>query len=239
MAKIEINLLPRELRKKNQVITIDKSITYLAAVVVALVLLFVTISVLQNIRLKSLDGKIEEAQKRTDQLRANIELVDALTQVKDKILQRMSAIETLDRSRSVWVRVMEDLSKRVPEYLWLSLLKEEDSGIVSKTDSVKSTQAAPPESPVRKVTIEGYSYSLNSLAAFLIQLMQSQYFKNMDLQYVKKADVKEIKTYNFQLVGDLYYLPEVESTGADTAVHELAETDEKEDISVILAAGRQ
>jgi hypothetical protein len=104
---------------------------------------------------------------------------------------------------------------------------------------VRSPQAAPPESPVRKVTIEGYSYSLNSLAAFLIQLMQSQYFKNMDLQYVKKADVKEIKTYNFQLVGDLYYLPEVESTGADTAVHELAETDEKEDISVILAAGRQ
>jgi Tfp pilus assembly protein PilN len=239
MAKIEINLLPRELRKKNKGITIDKSITYLAAVVVVLVLLFVTISVLQNIRLKSLDGKIEEAQKRTDQLRANIELVDALTQVKDKILQRMSAIETLDRSRSVWVRVMEDLSKRVPEYLWLSLLKEEDSEIVSKTDSVRSPQAAPPESPVRKVTIEGYSYSLNSLAAFLIQLMQSQYFKNMDLQYVKKADVKEIKTYNFQLVGDLYYLPEVESTGADTAVHELAETDEKEDISVILAAGRQ
>jgi len=239
MAKIEINLLPRELRKKNQVITIDKSITYLAAFVVVLVLLFVTIGVLQNIRLKRLDGKIEEAQKRTDQLRANIELVDALTQVKDKILQRMSAIEALDRSRSVWVRVMEDLSKRMPEYLWLSLLKEEDSEIVSKTDSMKSPQTAPPESPVRKVTIEGYSYSLNSLAAFLIQLMQSQYFKNMDLQYVKRADVKEIKTYNFQLVGDLYYLPEVESTGADTAVHELAGTDEKEDISLILAAGRQ
>jgi Tfp pilus assembly protein PilN len=239
MAKIEINLLPRELRKKNQVITIDKSITYLAGVVVVLVLLFVTISVLQNIKLRSLDGKIEEAQKRTDQLKANIELVDALSQVKDKILQRMSAIETLDRSRSVWVRAMEDLSKRVPEYLWLSLLKEEDTEIVPKTDSVKISQAALPESPVRKVIIEGYSYSLNSLASFMIQLMKSQYFKNMDLQYVKRADVKEIKTYNFQLVGDLYYLPEVESTGADTAVHELAGMEEKEDISLILAAGRQ
>jgi Tfp pilus assembly protein PilN len=239
MAKIEINLLPRELRKKSQVIAIDKSITYLAAAVVALVLLFVTIGVLQNVRLRNLDGKIAEAQKRTDQLRANIELVDALSQVKDKILQRMSAIETLDRNRSIWVRVMEDLSKRVPEYLWLSVLKEEDSEIVPKTDSAKSPQAAPPISPVQKVTIEGYSYSLNSLAAFLIQLMQSQYFKNMDLQYVKRAEVKDIKTYNFQLVGDLYYLPEVESTGADTAAHELAGTEEQEDSSLILAAGRQ
>ncbi len=239
MAKIEINLLPRELRKKRQIIAIDRSITYMAGVVGVLILLFVFVSVLQNIRQRSLDAKIEEAQKRTDELRANIELVDALTEVKDKILQRMSAIETLDRSRSVWVRVMEDLSKRVPEYLWLSLLKEEDTEIVPKTDTLKSSTTTPPESPVRKVTLEGYSYSLNSLAAFMIQLMQSQYFKNMDLQYVKRAEVKEIKTYNFQLVGDLYYLPEVESTGADTSVHQLAGPEEQKDTSLILAAGRQ
>lgn len=239
MAKIEINLLPRELRKKRQVIAIDRSIAYMAGVVGVLILLFVFVSVLQNIRLKNLDGKIEEAQKRTNQLKANIELVDALTNVKDKILQRMSAIETLDRSRSVWVRVMEDLSKRVPEYLWLSLLKEEDTEVVPRADTAKSSIATPPESPVRKVTLEGYSYSLNSLASFMIQLMKSQYFKNMDLQYVKRDEIKEIKTYNFQLVGDLYYLPEVESTGADTSVHELAGTEEQEDTSLILAAGRQ
>lgn len=238
MAKIEINLLPRELRKKTKIVSIDKSITYIAGLVVILIILFVAVTVFQNIKLKSMDVKIAEAQKKTDQLKPNIELVDALTQVKDKIMQRMSAIEALDQNRAVWVRVLEDLSKRVPEYLWLSLLKEEESSL-PKADSLKPKTSVPSESQVRKVTLEGYSYSLNSLASFMIQLMQSRYFTNMDLQYVKRADVKESKAFSFQLVGDLNYLPEVESTGADTSVHELTGTDEKEDSSLILAAGRQ
>jgi Tfp pilus assembly protein PilN len=224
MAKIEINLLPKELRRKSRGIAFDKHLTYIAALIGILVVLFVAVSVFQSIKLKGLDAKIAEAQKRTNELRSNIEVVDALTQLKDKILGRMSAIEALDRNRSVWVRVLEDLSKRVPDYLWLSLLKEETSSMGSspKTDSGSGTSPATPESPVRKITIEGYSYSLNSLASFLIQLMQSQYFKNMELQYVKRAETKEYRTFAFQLVGDLYYLPEVESPGADTAVHELA-----------------
>ena len=238
MAKIEINLLPRELRKKTKIVNIDKSITFIAGLVGILIILFVAISIFQNIKLKAMDVKIAEAQKKTDELKPNIELVDALTQVKDKIMQRMSAIEALDRNRAVWVRVLEDLSKRVPEYLWLSLLKEEESAL-PKADSLKPKTSTPLESQVRRVTLEGYSYSLNSLASFMIQLMQSQYFANMDLQYVKRAEVKEVKAFSFQLVGDLNYLPEVESTGADTAVHELTATDEKEDMSLILAAGRQ
>ena len=238
MAKIEINLLPRELRKKTKIVNIDKSITYVAGLVGILIILFVAISIFQNIKLKAMDVKIAEAQKKTDELKPNIELVDALIQVKDKIMQRMSAIEALDRNRAVWVRVLEDLSKRVPEYLWLSLLKEEESAL-PKADSLKPKTPTPLESQVRRVTLEGYSYSLNSLASFMIQLMQSRYFANMDLQYVKRAEVKELKTFSFQLVGDLNYLPEVESTGADTAVHELTGTDEKEDFSLILAAGRQ
>ena len=238
MAKIEINLLPRELRKRTKIVSLDKSIMYIASLVVILIILFVAITVFQNIKLKSMDVKIAEAQKKTDQLKPNIELVDALTQVKDKIMQRMSAIESLERNRAVWVRVLEDLSKRVPEYLWLSLLKEEESAS-PKADSLKPKTPTPPESQVRRVTLEGYSYSLNSLASFMIQLLQSRYFTNMDLQYVKRAEVKELKAFSFQLVGDLNYLPEVESTGADTAVHELTGTDEKEDSSLILAAGRQ
>jgi Tfp pilus assembly protein PilN len=238
MAKIEINLLPRELRKKTKIINLDKSITYIAGLVVILIILFVAVSVFQNIKLKAMDIKIAEAQKKTDELKPNIELVDALTQVKDKIMQRMSAMEALDRNRTVWVRVMEDLSKRVPEYMWLSLLKEEESAL-PQADSLKPKTPTPLESQVRRVTLEGYSYSLNSLASFMIQLMQSRYFANMDLQYVKRIEVKEIKAFSFQLVGDLNYLPEVESTGADTAVHELTGTDEKEDFSLILAAGRQ
>jgi Tfp pilus assembly protein PilN len=242
MAKIEINLLPRELRKRRPGISFDKSLTLIAGLAVVLVVAFVGINVFQAVKLKALNNKIAQAQRRAEELRKNIELVDALTDVKDKVLQRMSAIEALDRNRVVWVRVLEDLSRRVPEYLWLSLLREEESPSVAMPDSGIDSAAVVTQlkSPAKKtVTVEGYSYSLNSLASFLIELIGSPYFKNMELQYVKRAEVAERKTFSFQLVGELYYVPDFEGLDADTAVHELASTDETVNNEMNLAAGRE
>lgn len=241
MARIAINLLPRELRGKRRGIAFDKNLTLIAAFAGILVVLIVGVSVLQGIKLKALDKKIADAQRRTDELNRNIELVDGLTDLKDKVLKRMSAIEALDRSRAVWVRVLEDLNRRVPDYLWLSLLMEEESQDEATPDTSTDGTVSSPwlESLAKRVTIEGYSYSLNSLASFLIGLMGSQYFENMELQYVKRAEVKEYKTFSFQLVGDLYYLPEFENPDADTAVHELALINERKDSEMNLIAGRE
>lgn len=242
MAKIEINLLPRELRKRRPGISFDKSLTLIAGLAVVLVVAFVGMNVFQSIKLKALNNKIVQAQRRAEELKKNIELVDALTEVKDKVLQRMSAIEALDRNRAVWVRVLEDLTRRVPDYLWLSLLEEEESQSTAVADSGVDSAivlSQPPSPAKKRVTMEGYSYSLNSLASFLIELIGSPYFKNMELQYVKRAEVEERKTFTFQLVGDLYYVPDFEGLDADTAVHELASFDETKNTEMNLAAGRE
>jgi Tfp pilus assembly protein PilN len=223
MARIEINLLPVELRRKRKGLAFDKSVALLAAVFGSLIVLIVVASVLQGIKLKALDAKVTEAQSKVDQYKRNIELVDALVDVKDKLLQRMSAIESLDKNRTVWVRILEDLSKRVPDYMWLSLLREEPTPLAALADSTADSTAASMlvENPTKRLTIEGYSYSLNSLASFLIQLMGSQYFKNMELEYVKRAETQNRKTFAFQLMGDLYYAPELQSPQTDTAAYNL------------------
>lgn len=242
MAKIEINLLPKELRRKRKGLAFDKNLIIIAASVGILALLVGGTTIVQSMRLKSMDKKIAEAQKKTMELKKNIDLVDALSEVKDKVLQRMSVIEVLDRNRSIWVRVMEDLSRRTPDYVWLSLLREEAPPAPAVQDTVSdSTVIETPDirPEVKRVTMEGNSHSLNSLASFLIQLMGSPYFKNMDLQYVKRAQLKDYKTFSFQLVGDLHYLPEFESIDADTAVHELSLTQNDEDSLTNLAVGRE
>ena len=214
---IEINLLPKELRRKGRVISFDKNLIYVGAVAGVLVVLFVMVSIFQSVKLKGLDGKITEANKRTEELRQTIQLVDALIDLKDKILQRMSAINTLDRNRATWVRILEDLNQRVPDYLWLSELREEKTVAQPQADEADtSVQSTPPPSPgekVNKVNIEGYTYSVNSLAVFLIQLMSSDYFKNMELEFIKKSEMEKYKTFSFGLSGDLVYTlePEVES----------------------------
>lgn len=223
MARIEINLLPVELRRKRKGLAFDKSVALLAAVFGSLIVLIVVASVFQGIKLRALDAKVADAQSKVDQYKRNIELVDALVDVKDKLLQRMSAIESLDKNRTVWVRILEDLSKRVPDYMWLSLLREETTPLTAVSDSTadSSSVSAMVENPTRRLTIEGYSYSLNSLASFLIQLMGSQYFKNMELEYVKRSEAKNRKTFAFQLIGDLYYAPELQRPQTDTAAYNL------------------
>lgn len=209
---IEINLLPKELKRKGRVFAFDKNLIYLGTVVGGLVVLFVVVSIFQNFKLKDLDKKIAEANKRTEELRKTIELVDALIDLKDKVLRRMSAIETLDKNRATWVQVLEDLSQRVPEYLWLSVLREEEAASESQAGVEADTtiETALPLAPTRKVNLEGYTYSINSLALFLIRLTRSDYFKNMELQFVKKSEVEKRKTFSFGLTGELVYTPETE-----------------------------
>jgi Tfp pilus assembly protein PilN len=214
---IEINLLPKELKRKGRGFAFDKNLIYLGMVVGGLVILFVVVSIFQSFKLKVMDKKIAEAKKRTEELRKNIELVDALTDLKDKLLRRMSAIETLDKNRATWVQVLEDLSQRVPEYLWLSVLREEEEVPESQTGAEADTsgQQALPLTPTKKVNIEGYTYSINSLALFLIQLTRSDYFMNMELQFIKKSETEKQKTFSFGLSGELVYTPETQVESPD------------------------
>jgi Tfp pilus assembly protein PilN len=214
---IEINLLPKELKKKGRTLAFDKNLIYLGAVAGGLVILFVVVSIFQSFKLKTLDKKIVEAKKRREELRKNIELVDALTDLKGKILQRMSAIETLDKNRATWVHILEDLNQRVPEYLWLSVLREEEEMPESQAGAEADTavEQALPLTPTRKVNIEGYTYSINSLALFLIQLMRSDYFEDMELQFVKKSEAEKQKIFTFGLSGELVYTPEPEVESPD------------------------
>ncbi|HKZ21916.1 MAG TPA: PilN domain-containing protein [candidate division Zixibacteria bacterium] len=218
---IEINLLPRELRKKGKAFSFNlsgkKNVLYLMGGVVAVIVFVIGSTFYQTIKLKNLDSRMREAQARTEKLKKDIQLVDALTELKDKLLQRMNAIETLDRNRSAWIDILQDLSQRIPEYLWLSTFKEIPLAVATPPTGTPNppgtpTAAAPPPpvnpSPTpsgRKVTIAGYTYSINSLANFMIQLMKSNYFKNIELNFVKSAEMEKQKLFSFELGCDLFY----------------------------------
>jgi len=218
---IEINLLPKELRKRRGIFTLKKNTAYIFGAGGVLIILLIFISILQGIRLQGLNRKIAEAQKRKEELKESIRLVDALTELKYKILMRLSAIESLDKDRSTWIDIMEDLSSRVPDYLWLSSFKEtppvaptvpkvqttEEGGV----DTVKVTQPQAPPVLSRKVIIEGYTFSLNSLATLILNLMRSNYFNNIELNYVKLAELEKQKAYSFQLTSDLFYASQIDT----------------------------
>ncbi|MCI0329722.1 MAG: PilN domain-containing protein [candidate division Zixibacteria bacterium] len=211
---IEINLLPKELQRRTGRIALPKGATYLLAGIAGLAAVLAGLTVMQKMRIANIQKKIAEARAREAKMQKDIQLVDALTALKGKILERMEAIEGLDRNRSAYVRFLEDLSGRVPEYLWLSNFREGTSGAAAAASAPPrgGTTAGGPAQPAAssgaKTVIEGFSYSLNSLATFMIQMKKSPFIQNIELSFAKEQKMENSRLYNFQLTCDLTMVPE-------------------------------
>jgi Tfp pilus assembly protein PilN len=230
---IEINLLPKEQQKRAIEFSVGKSGLYVVAGAIAVVVALAGITLYQKSRLTELEESIDRANQRAAMLQKDIQLVDALTDVKTKISNRMAAIEKLDSHRSGWVRIMENVTKNVPEFVWLARFKEippqvkkENAGpkglegnpaaqTPAKTEAVAVGAHAP---SVLKCEVEGFAFTLNALAAFMINMMRSDHFDNVELKATDEVKLEEIKAYNFTLSADLHYL-------SDDALRQLGQAD--------------
>jgi Tfp pilus assembly protein PilN len=208
MDMIEINLLPKEFRKKSGGLQLGKAGYYGIIALVGVVAMVALITVYQIYQLKELDDKIAVARYRTQQLQKDIAVVDALIEVKGKIMQRMEAVDNLDRYRTVWVRILEDVNRRVPEFTWLRRFAELDKR--QSSQPTNDTTAVPEDPSRRPYEIEGYSFTLNAIANLMINVMRSNYFSEIEMTKVEEVELGEQKAYNYKLTATLHYLSDEE-----------------------------
>ncbi|MFH1687243.1 MAG: PilN domain-containing protein [bacterium] len=223
---IEINLLPKGYQKTGFSLSMGKSGLYAVAGGAAVVVALMAVTMFQLGELKDLDQNIERAKQRAEMLRKDIQIVDALTDVKAKITRRVAAIERLDRNRSVWVRILEEMSGDVPEFVWLTRFTEHEAPApkVAKADAKadkgknddEGSKADQPLKPATspdqaqpsftQVEIEGYAFTLNSVAALMINLMRSDYFDEVEMSYTNETKFDEYRAYNFVLSCNMHFL---------------------------------
>ena len=209
MDMIQINLLPKEFRKKSGGIGIGKTGYYAIGATFGVIIMIAVVTMYQMFQIQELDEKMQVARFRTQQMQKDIAVVDALIDVKGKIMQRMEAVDRLDRHRTVWVRVLENVTRQVPEFTWVSAFKE---NIAPPAKAKDDSTAAVPETLAlnRPVSIEGYSFTLNSLANFMIKLMRSHFFSDVEMAAVEEVEIQEQKAYNYKLMATLHYLSDEE-----------------------------
>ena len=190
---IEINLLPKELQYKRFALSVDKNMVFIIAGGLIVAGLLAAYSfVFQANKISALENDIRVAQTETDRYSEEIQKIEDITLKKKQILARMSAIQTLDQNRKYWVKLLEDLVRRVPEYVWLTS--------VEQNPAASARQATPGAAPVAvKSTIEGYSFSLNAFATFLIRLKKSEIFSDIDLTSIKLEETETAKAYSFKI----------------------------------------
>jgi type IV pilus assembly protein PilN len=201
MAMIQINLLPKELRRGSGGFRIPKTALAGLAGAVVLVAFLAAVTYYQKISLGNLNAEIAQVESKTAGMRNDIRMVDHLVDVKTRILKRMNAIEALDRNRGAWVQNVEDLSIVIPDFLWLSEFRQGTAG--DKTRMAGG--AAQPDSTGAKnaLTLDGYCFSLGSLSNFVVNLHDSPRFSNIQLRYAKLTTMKDRPVYSFEVACQL------------------------------------
>ena len=207
MDMIEINLLPPEYRKRPGGFQIGKTGIYAAVAMVGVVCMIALVTFYQIYQIQELDNKIAVAKYRTKQLQKDIAMVDALIDVKGKIMQRMEAVNTLDRHRTVWVRILEDVNRHIPEFTWLSKFAEvQKNKNIRQKKTTDTTQVVAEDPSKRPYEIEGYSFTLSSIANLMINMMRSNYFSDVDMVSVKEVELAEQIAYEYKMKATLHYL---------------------------------
>jgi Tfp pilus assembly protein PilN len=222
---ININLIPKQYLKRGGSFNFGKYGVYAVVGVCGVVIMLGSVTMYQVHQMDELTGQMEIAKSRTMQLQRDIQMVDALIDIKAKITNRMEAVERLDRHRGAWVRILGDISRNVPEFVWLSSFAEVNpkpvavpprQGLAGKPGTAPvpvdtTANVVVQNGPIVKpAEIEGFTFTLNALASFMIKMMRSDYFDNVDLIYSKEIAFGKQKAYNFKLSCNVHYLSDEE-----------------------------
>lgn len=138
-----------------------------------------------------LEKKIEQAEKRVEEIKD-------LDAEKSRLLSRKEVIDTLQADRSRIVRLFESLVKATPDGVVLTLVKQNEKGML----------------------IEGRAQSNTRVSDYMRNLESSGWMKNPDLSLIEATKIEpgfEGFPYEFKLSVGLAKLEEIATVSAEDA----------------------
>lgn len=181
--RIEINLLPAEYRFHKKRFRIHREMIYplLGVILAGVVLVFWTL--FQENSISYNNGQISFLTQQIEQNRPVQNEINKLRSDKLAIQEKIRALERISVNREKWVKLMEELSGRLPKYTWLISVKEENT--------------IPPV-----LSIEGRTYSFPEVANYMSNLKESKYISSVGLTDIEQVSSKE-KLYKFSITSVL------------------------------------
>ena len=175
---IRINLLPREERQTRRAVQLPKMGSLMPVLVLLLVLaLFGAVSVFQTLQIGRLKSDIARAEQESAKLRPQIQTIQNLTVKREELQRRLNVIQDLDKTRLQRVMLVSELSKCVPDHLWLTSYEE----------------------AANKVTIEGVTFSNLLVADFMTRLEASPLYGSVDLLVAEKGLIDQRNVVKFKV----------------------------------------
>jgi len=128
----------------------------------------------KSAQIRDLESKIKEQEATKLRLQAIKKQVDELQAKEDTLKLKVKLIEDLKAAQGGPVHMLDEISKALPDFVWLT-------GMDQQAD---------------KVRFAGQSNSLTSVAEFMSRLQETKWFAIVDL--VNSVEDKNLVTFNLQ-----------------------------------------
>ena len=180
---IRINLLPKEERVKTRRVVLPKAASLLPLVAVVGVLIAVgATAAIEHAKVASLRTDVAQLQDEVRAIQPQVDRVKKLTAQREELHRRLDVIRTLDEGRFLSVRVMDNVSRELPKYLWLVDVTQQGEG---------------------SIFLKGITFSNLIVAEFMKRLETSPMFANVDLKETRRGQISERDVVEFELTADL------------------------------------
>ncbi len=176
---LELNLVPDSYFKAKRMARILAIAIVSAVLLVAIMALIYLYMVTQVSNTKGDISRVEVERTKYAKTLADIELLNAKTKAVE---ERLKSIDDLQQEQALWILLVDDFGKCVPNNLWIISLnnKKEVNG-------------------TRTYTCSGMSLFKEVIADLLIRLNSSKFFRNVSLSTMTDTTAAGMRTYNFRI----------------------------------------
>ncbi|HVX40060.1 MAG TPA: PilN domain-containing protein [Gemmatimonadaceae bacterium] len=132
--------------------------------------------------------------------------------VRDTLLRQVNIIHSIDEDRYVWPHVMDEVSRALPQYTWLTILTytgtpQGSSNVVALPKTPKDTAKNKPpkrldtDVPLDPISVRltGQTVDIEALTRYMKDLEASPYFANVLLDHSEPLIVSGKEVVQFQL----------------------------------------
>lgn len=137
-----------------------------AAIPIVVILVVVGWGWRNHQKIEQLNADIKKEQAELDRLQAVIKLNEELEAKRDLLRRKIEVITKLKRNQDVPVRMLDQLSKNLAEYLWLTRMRVQGE---------------------RTINLQGMTNSEYAVATFMRNLQNSPFFDNIRPKGMKKS----------------------------------------------------
>ena len=161
----------------------------------------------QLTRQKSLEDKERRAVKDSIQYSVVVKSIRRAQAQRDSVVRQLNIIKVIDNNRFVWPHDMDEVSRALPPYTWLTSLQQTNISVAPdpsappkphrKGENVDSTAAAQPV----QLQIVGNTVDIQALTRFMKALEASPFLEGVTLVKTSVIPVDGKEVTEFQLTG--------------------------------------